>query len=71
MEVQVITATVQQSDTLAELECHSSCSPAGVSYVWFKNNEKIMTTFPFTLQQPFHREILTIAKKTLFMYHTL
>ncbi|XP_034092965.1 B-cell receptor CD22-like [Gymnodraco acuticeps] len=45
LQVQVITATVQQSDTLAELKCHSSCSPAGgVSYVWFKNGEKIHTT---------------------------
>ncbi|KAI9529202.1 hypothetical protein NQZ68_013509 [Dissostichus eleginoides] len=44
LQVQVITATVQQSDTLAKLKCHSSCSPAGVSYVWFKNGEKISTT---------------------------
>ncbi|XP_033985911.1 basement membrane-specific heparan sulfate proteoglycan core protein-like [Trematomus bernacchii] len=44
LQVQVITATVQQSNTYAELKCHSSCSPAGVSYVWFKNREKIMTT---------------------------
>ncbi|KAI4799054.1 hypothetical protein KUCAC02_019278 [Chaenocephalus aceratus] len=37
LQVQVITATVQQSDTLAELKCQSSCSPAGgVSYVWFQ-----------------------------------
>ncbi|XP_033935214.1 cell adhesion molecule CEACAM5-like [Pseudochaenichthys georgianus] len=45
LQVQVITAAVQQSDTLAELKCQSSCSPAGgVSYVWFKNGEKIPTT---------------------------
>ena len=44
LQVQVITATVQQSNTLAELKCHSSCSPAGVSYIWFKNNKKIPKT---------------------------
>ncbi|XP_033985903.1 titin-like [Trematomus bernacchii] len=42
LQVQVITSTVHQSYTYAELKCHSGCSPAGVSYVWFKNNEKIM-----------------------------
>ncbi|XP_033985892.1 hemicentin-1-like isoform X5 [Trematomus bernacchii] len=44
LQVQVITATYQQSNTYAELKCHSSCSPAGVSYVWFKNGEKFTTT---------------------------
>ncbi|XP_071361405.1 Fc receptor-like protein 5 isoform X2 [Trachinotus anak] len=34
--------TAQQSYTEAELKCLSSCSPAGrLSYVWFKNGEKI------------------------------
>lgn len=34
--------TVHQSDTEAELKCHSSCSPAGrLSYVWFKNRQKV------------------------------
>ncbi|XP_071059931.1 sialoadhesin-like isoform X2 [Pseudochaenichthys georgianus] len=42
LQVQVITSTVHQSYTYAELKCRSSCSPAGVSYVWFKNNEKII-----------------------------
>ncbi|XP_033985837.1 sialoadhesin-like [Trematomus bernacchii] len=42
LQVQVITSTVHQSYTYAELKCHSGCSPAGVSYVWFKNNEKII-----------------------------
>ncbi|KAI9529165.1 hypothetical protein NQZ68_013472 [Dissostichus eleginoides] len=41
LQVQVITSTVHQSYTYAELKCRSSCSPAGVSYVWFKNNERI------------------------------
>ncbi|XP_034062779.1 B-cell receptor CD22-like isoform X2 [Gymnodraco acuticeps] len=41
LQVQVITETYGQPYTYAELKCHSSCSPAGVSYVWFKNNEKI------------------------------
>ncbi|KAI4794947.1 hypothetical protein KUCAC02_031741 [Chaenocephalus aceratus] len=42
LQVQVITSTVHQSYTYAELKCRSSCSPAGVPYVWFKNNEKII-----------------------------
>uniref|UniRef100_A0A671WUH5 Ig-like domain-containing protein n=1 Tax=Sparus aurata TaxID=8175 RepID=A0A671WUH5_SPAAU len=34
--------TVHQSDTEAELKCHSSCSPAGrLSYVWFKNRREV------------------------------
>uniref|UniRef100_A0A8D0ACG9 Ig-like domain-containing protein n=1 Tax=Sander lucioperca TaxID=283035 RepID=A0A8D0ACG9_SANLU len=40
LQVQVI--RVYQSQTKAELKCHSSCSPAGrLSYVWFKNREHI------------------------------
>ncbi|XP_033985826.1 B-cell receptor CD22-like [Trematomus bernacchii] len=54
LQVQVITATVQQSNTLAELKCHSSCSPAGVSYVWFKNDEKIMKTVTFSYKGLLH-----------------
>ena len=42
LQVQVIRTTVYQSYTEAELTCHSSCSPAGrLSYVWFKNGQKI------------------------------
>ncbi|XP_073330749.1 uncharacterized protein [Pagrus major] len=42
LQVQVIRTTVHQSDTEADLKCHSSCGPAGdVSYVWFKNGQKI------------------------------
>ncbi|XP_044047447.1 sialoadhesin-like [Siniperca chuatsi] len=42
LQVQVSRITVHQSYTKAELKCHSSCSPAGrLSYVWFKNGEKI------------------------------
>ncbi|XP_033945318.1 B-cell receptor CD22-like [Pseudochaenichthys georgianus] len=41
LQVQVINISYQNSNTLAELKCHSSCSPAGVSYVWFHNGEKI------------------------------
>ncbi|KAK2817450.1 hypothetical protein Q5P01_025641 [Channa striata] len=42
VQVQVIRLTVQESHTEAELECHSSCrSAARLSYVWFKNGEKI------------------------------
>ncbi|XP_033985846.1 uncharacterized protein LOC117482010 [Trematomus bernacchii] len=44
LQVQVIRATDQQPYTYAELKCHTSCSPAGVSYVWFKNGEKFTTT---------------------------
>ncbi|XP_049428401.1 sialoadhesin-like [Epinephelus fuscoguttatus] len=43
LQVQVTRITVGQSVTEAELKCHSSCSPAGrLSYVWFKNGEKII-----------------------------
>uniref|UniRef100_A0A671TD12 Ig-like domain-containing protein n=1 Tax=Sparus aurata TaxID=8175 RepID=A0A671TD12_SPAAU len=42
LQVQVTRITVHQSDTEAELKCHSSCSPAGrLSYVWFKNGQKV------------------------------
>uniref|UniRef100_A0A671W474 Ig-like domain-containing protein n=1 Tax=Sparus aurata TaxID=8175 RepID=A0A671W474_SPAAU len=42
LQVQVSRITVHQSDTEAELKCHSSCSPAGrLSYVWFKNRQKV------------------------------
>ncbi|XP_067441976.1 sialoadhesin-like [Thunnus thynnus] len=43
LQVQVITITVHQSCTEAELKCLSSCSPAGrISYIWFKNGQKVM-----------------------------
>ncbi|CAK6983610.1 B-cell receptor CD22-like, partial [Scomber scombrus] len=43
LQVQVITITVHQSHMEAELKCLSSCSPAGrISYVWFKNGQKMM-----------------------------
>ncbi|KAM7394685.1 hypothetical protein PAMP_021471 [Pampus punctatissimus] len=43
LQVQVNTITVHQSYTEAELKCLSSCSPAGrISYVWFKNGQKVM-----------------------------
>ncbi|XP_062291530.1 B-cell receptor CD22-like [Scomber scombrus] len=43
LQVQVITITVHQSHVEAELKCLSSCSPAGrISYVWFKNGQKMM-----------------------------
>ncbi|XP_029136834.2 sialic acid-binding Ig-like lectin 16 [Labrus bergylta] len=43
LKVQVTMATFQQDHTEAELRCHHSCSPAGrISYVWFKNGEKIL-----------------------------
>ncbi|KAM8772403.1 B-cell receptor CD22-like [Acanthopagrus schlegelii] len=42
LQVQVTRITVHQSDTEAELKCHSSCSPAArLSYVWFKNRQKV------------------------------
>ncbi|XP_070684153.1 cell adhesion molecule CEACAM1-like [Pempheris klunzingeri] len=44
LQVQVTTATHHQHYTEAELKCHSSCSPAGrLSFVWFKNGQRIMT----------------------------
>ncbi|XP_026215370.1 titin-like [Anabas testudineus] len=43
LQVHVITLTVHQSYTEAELQCHSSCSSvARLSYVWFKNGQKVM-----------------------------
>ncbi|CAK6984198.1 B-cell receptor CD22-like, partial [Scomber scombrus] len=43
LQVQVIPITVHQSHMEAELKCLSSCSPAGrISYVWFKNGQKMM-----------------------------
>ncbi|CAK6982814.1 B-cell receptor CD22-like isoform X2, partial [Scomber scombrus] len=43
LQVQVTTITVHQSHVEAELKCLSSCSPAGrISYVWFKNGQKMM-----------------------------
>ena len=43
LQVQVTTITVHQSYTEAELKCVSSCSPAApISYVWFKNGQKVM-----------------------------
>ncbi|XP_042245414.1 uncharacterized protein LOC121881604 [Thunnus maccoyii] len=43
LQVQVIIITVHQSYTEAKLKCLSSCSPAGrISYVWFKNGQKVM-----------------------------
>ncbi|XP_036953138.1 basement membrane-specific heparan sulfate proteoglycan core protein-like [Acanthopagrus latus] len=43
LQVQVTRITVHQSDTEAELKCHSSCSPAArLSYVWFKNGQKVI-----------------------------
>ncbi|XP_033945304.1 sialic acid-binding Ig-like lectin 10 [Pseudochaenichthys georgianus] len=41
LQVQVTIKSYENSNTLAELKCHSSCSPAGVSYVWFHNGEKV------------------------------
>ncbi|XP_070684111.1 cell adhesion molecule CEACAM5-like [Pempheris klunzingeri] len=44
LQVQVTTTTHHQLYTEAELKCHSSCSPAGrLSFVWFKNGQRIMT----------------------------
>ncbi|XP_033985882.1 basement membrane-specific heparan sulfate proteoglycan core protein-like isoform X3 [Trematomus bernacchii] len=62
LQVQVIRATVQQSNTYAELKCHSSCSPAGVSYVWFKNREKIPKTTRSSYKDWFqHRDMISCA----------
>ncbi|XP_041640073.1 uncharacterized protein LOC121507800 [Cheilinus undulatus] len=44
LQVKVISVTVHQDYTEAELRCHSSCSPAGgISYTWFKNGQKIQS----------------------------
>ncbi|XP_028992574.1 B-cell receptor CD22-like isoform X2 [Betta splendens] len=44
LQVQVITSTLQDSYTDAELRCLSSCSSAArLSYVWFKNGHEVPT----------------------------
>ncbi|CAJ1052899.1 Down syndrome cell adhesion molecule-like protein Dscam2 [Xyrichtys novacula] len=44
LQVQVNTESVHRTSDHTELKCHSSCSPAGhLSYIWFKNGEKIQT----------------------------
>ncbi|KAI9529164.1 hypothetical protein NQZ68_013471 [Dissostichus eleginoides] len=64
LQVQVITSTVHQSYTCAELKCRSSCSPAGVSYVWFKNNERIMKEErPLYKDQFYPGDIISCALK--------
>ncbi|KAI9529156.1 hypothetical protein NQZ68_013463, partial [Dissostichus eleginoides] len=64
LQVQVITSTVHQSYTYAELKCRSSCSPAGVSYVWFKNNERIMKEErPLYKDQFYPGDIISCALK--------
>ncbi|XP_034543303.1 protein turtle homolog B-like [Notolabrus celidotus] len=42
--LQVQVTKVDWNAGTAELKCHSSCSPTGqLSYIWFKNGEKIQT----------------------------
>lgn len=42
LQMQVTRITVNQSYTKAELKCDSSCSPdSALSYVWFKNGQKV------------------------------
>ncbi|XP_041640771.1 B-cell receptor CD22-like [Cheilinus undulatus] len=44
LQVKVISVTVHQDYTEAELRCHSSCSPAGgISFAWLKNGQKILS----------------------------
>ncbi|XP_047433445.1 B-cell receptor CD22-like [Mugil cephalus] len=45
--------SVHQSQTEAELQCLSSCSPAGRLYVWFKNQQRIRTQQTSTLTNNF------------------
>ncbi|XP_041641182.1 B-cell receptor CD22-like [Cheilinus undulatus] len=54
LQVKVISVTVHQDYTEAELRCHSSCSPAGgISYTWLKNGQKIPNA-----ENSFHRDRL-------------
>uniref|UniRef100_A0A3Q1I6K6 Ig-like domain-containing protein n=1 Tax=Anabas testudineus TaxID=64144 RepID=A0A3Q1I6K6_ANATE len=39
LQVQVITSTVQQDSTRAELKCQSTCSPDHTTYIWYKNGQ--------------------------------
>ena len=49
------TITVHQSDTEAELQCVSSCSPAApISYVWFKNGQKVVKEETFLYSGQFN-----------------
>ncbi|XP_044047684.1 B-cell receptor CD22-like isoform X2 [Siniperca chuatsi] len=64
LQVQVTRATVNQSYTYAELKCHSSCSPAGrLSYVWFKNREKIPEESSSYKDQFYPGDIISCALK--------
>nr|XP_033945292.1 sialic acid-binding Ig-like lectin 10 isoform X2 [Pseudochaenichthys georgianus] len=63
LQVQVITSTVHQSYTYAELKCRSGCSPAGVSYVWFKNEKIIKEQRPLYKDQFYPGDIIFCALK--------
>ncbi|KAE8300569.1 Titin [Larimichthys crocea] len=65
LQVQVKTISVHQYSTEAELKCHSSCSPAGrLSYVWFKNGQKVREDETSTYKDWFHpRDVISCALK--------
>ncbi|XP_067355334.1 sialoadhesin-like isoform X4 [Channa argus] len=64
LQVQVIRLTVQESHTEAELKCHSSCRPAArLSYVWFKNGEKITKEENSYKDQFYPGDIISCALK--------
>ncbi|KAK2817447.1 hypothetical protein Q5P01_025638 [Channa striata] len=64
LRVQVIRLTVQESHTEAELECHSSCrSAARLSYVWFKNGEKILKEANSYKDQFYPGDVVSCALK--------
>ncbi|XP_070771471.1 Fc receptor-like protein 5 [Enoplosus armatus] len=52
LQVQLTKITVSQPHIEAELKCHSRCSPDGLlSYVWFKNGQKVPEeTSSYTVQ---------------------
>lgn len=63
LQVQVTRIKVDEFYTRTELKCHSSCSPAGrLSYVWFKNEERIKWERTSSYQGLFHiRDIISCA----------
>ncbi|XP_067355326.1 hemicentin-2-like isoform X2 [Channa argus] len=64
LQVQVIRLTVQESHTEAELECHSSCRPAArLSYVWYKNGDKITKEENSYKDQFYPGDIISCALK--------
>ncbi|KAM7010093.1 B-cell receptor CD22-like [Tautogolabrus adspersus] len=70
LQVQVTMVTFHQDYTEAELRCLNSCSPAGhISYVWFKNGEKILNEEKSSYKQRFYPgNVISCAVRGLESY---